>query len=344
MDQTGHAPASLEPEDEPTPRNVFSWRSRLVLATQHRGGWLMSDIKLFRVASSSVTELEGQSVAVEKSLQALMERHLEGFLGVRFLASEYSTGKTHGGRIDTLGLDENGCPVIIEYKRALNENVINQGLFYLDWLLDHKAEFELRVQKMFGQEAAEGIEWSAPRLLCIAGDFTKYDEHAVQQINRNIELIRYKRYGDELLLLELVNAATAAAETPAAEAPRTKAKATYATITELLAKAGPELTDRFEALKAFLVALGDDVQVKTLKFYVAFKRFRNFACVEVHPNVGKILVYVKVDPSTIDLQAGFTRDVRDIGHFGTGDLEITIQKDDDLERAKPLILRSYEAS
>ena len=32
------------------------------------------------------------------------------------------------------GIDENCSPVIIEYKRALNENVINQGLFYLDWL------------------------------------------------------------------------------------------------------------------------------------------------------------------------------------------------------------------
>ena len=31
-------------------------------------------------------------------------------LGVRFLASEFTT--TNGGRIDTLGLDENGCPVI----------------------------------------------------------------------------------------------------------------------------------------------------------------------------------------------------------------------------------------
>jgi hypothetical protein len=34
----------------------------------------------------------------------------------------------HGGRIDTLGLDDNNCPVIIEYKHALNENVISQGL------------------------------------------------------------------------------------------------------------------------------------------------------------------------------------------------------------------------
>ena len=65
--------------------------------------------------------------------------------------SEYSTGIKHGGRIDTLGIDENNCPVIIEYKRATNENVINQGLFYLDWLLDHKAEFQLMVQKKFKQ-------------------------------------------------------------------------------------------------------------------------------------------------------------------------------------------------
>src|SRR5689334_22104200 len=148
----------------------------------------MSDIKLFRMNGGNVTELEGQSVAVEKSLQVLIEKHLEQFLGVRLLASEYSTGKTHAGRIDTLGIDENGCPVIIEYKRSLNENVMNQGLFYLDWLLDHKAEFELLVLKKFGQAPADEIEWSSPRLLCIAGDFTKYDSHAVQQINRNIEL------------------------------------------------------------------------------------------------------------------------------------------------------------
>lgn len=91
----------------------------------------MSDIKLFRTSAQGVQELPGQSVAVEKSLQTLIEQNSEAFLGVRLLASEYATGKTHGGRIDTLGLDENGCPVIVEYKRALNENVINQGLFYL---------------------------------------------------------------------------------------------------------------------------------------------------------------------------------------------------------------------
>ena len=83
---------------------------------------------------------------------------------MRFLASEYSTGKTHGGRIDTLGIDENNSPVIIEYKRSTNENVINQGLFYLDWLLDHRAEFTLLAMKKLGAEVAEQIDWSSPRL------------------------------------------------------------------------------------------------------------------------------------------------------------------------------------
>jgi hypothetical protein len=35
------------------------------------------------------------------------------------------------------------------------------------------------------------------RLLCIAADFTRYDQHAMAQINRNIELVRYKLFGED---------------------------------------------------------------------------------------------------------------------------------------------------
>jgi len=299
----------------------------------------MGDIHLFRIQGATVDEIEGTSVAIEKSLQTQIEKNLEDFLGVRFLASEYATGKSHGGRIDTLGIDENGCPVIIEYKRSTNQNVINQGLFYLDWLLDHKGEFELMVLKTLGKDAAVEIEWSTPRMLCIAGDFTKYDEHAVQQMNRNIELIRYRRYGDELLLLELVNATTAKTN-----AVSDKPKETYKTISDILPQLNDELSDRFKALEAFLMALGDDVQMKTLKFYIAFKRIKNFACAEVRPQSGTILVYAKLYPDKIELQEGFTRDVRKIGHYGTGDVEISIKSDEDFEKAKPLLEKSYDES
>lgn len=307
----------------------------------------MSDIKLFRTTNGSVSEIEGHSVALEKSLQTLIEMHLDTFLGVRFLASEHPTGKQHGGRIDTLGIDENGCPVIIEYKRALNENVINQGLYYLDWLMDHQADFRWLVLERLGKEAADAVEWSSPRLICIAGDFTKYDEYAVKQINRNVELIRYRRFGEDLLLFDLVNAVTAAplAESPGGgEVAKPSKPLKYTTASELLAAASLDLQDRYERLRAELLDLGDDVQEKTLKLYFAFKRIKNFACVEVHPQAKTIMVFVKVDPDTVDLEPGFTRDVRKIGHFGTGDLEITIRTDADLERARPLLIQSYEAS
>ena len=91
--------------------------------------------------------------------------------------------------------------------------------------------------------------------------------------------------------------------------------------------------------------MGDDVQEKSLKFYVAFKRLRNFACVEVHPSKAAVTVYLKVDPDTIKKeQEDFSRDVRTIGDYGTGDLELTPSTLEDLERAKPLLLMSYEAS
>lgn len=308
----------------------------------------MADIKLFRLANGGVAELAGTTETVEKSLQTLFEKNLEALLGVRFLASEFTT--THGGRIDTLGLDENGCPVILEFKRATNENVINQGLFYLDWLLDHRKDFQWLVLERLGKAAADAVDWSAPRLICIAGDFNRYDDHAVKQISRNIELIRYRRFGPDLLMLDLVAATTGgapvldgkAAAAHADSAPGAGGK--YKTISAVLAELDSSMVDRFEALRAFLLALGDDVQETTLRFYIAFKRIKNFACVEFRPSAAKILIFVKVAPASVDLEPGFTRDVSKVGHFGTGDLEITLAKPEDLERAKPLILQSYEAS
>lgn len=304
----------------------------------------MADVKLFQLKSGAVIELEGRAVALEKSLQDIFEANLDALLGVRFLASEFRT--TNRGRMDTLGIDENNCPVIIEYKRSTNENVINQGLFYLDWLMDHRADFRLLVMDNLGKEVSDLIEWSSPRLICIAGDFTKYDSHAVNQMNRNIELIRYVRFDSDLLLLEQLTTASGDSRlNKRAEDQKAKTGGTtYKTASEYLAQSDPELKDRFEAVRAYLVTLGDDVQEKTLKFYFAFRRIKNFACVEVRPQTGKVLVYLKVDPNSVELIDGFTRDVRKIGHYGTGDLEISISNEADFERAKPLFDISYEAS
>jgi predicted transport protein len=307
----------------------------------------MGDITLFSISSGHAVELHGAASDLEKPLQNLIEKNLEPLLGVRFLASEYSTGKTHAGRIDSLGLDENNCPVILEYKRSTGENVINQGLFYLDWLMDHQAEFKLLVLESYGKEPANSIDWSSPRLICIAADFTKYDGHAVQQMNRNIELIRYRRFGQELLLLELVNAV--AAKSSATH----KVSSQISTHTTKITKSGPDKTvvewfldmkpsirEVFESLEGYINSLGDDVLRKDLKLYIAFKRIKNFTTVVFQKD--KLLVYLRIDPDKVNLVEGLTRDVRTIGHWGTGELEISVKDQNDLEQIKPLIQRAYE--
>ncbi len=224
----------------------------------------MSDIKLYRMAQGGVSELAGGAVALEKSLQNLFEANLESLLGVRFLASEFSTNE--GGRMDSLGIDENNSPVVIEYKRSSNENVINQGLYYLDWLMGHRKDFEWLVLEKLGKDAAKAVDWSGPRLICIAGDFGKYDEHAVKQMNRNISLIRYRKFEGDLLLLEQLTTAsakTAASASPTATKGTVVGKPNYKTISEQMSEAQQPLLDLYHMLSDYLLALGDDVADKT---------------------------------------------------------------------------------
>jgi len=84
---------------------------------------------LFKIKGSEVEKIKAKDLDLEKNLQKLFEENLEVLLNITFLSHEYST--SFGGRIDTLGIDKNGSPCIIEYKKNQNDNVINQGLSYL---------------------------------------------------------------------------------------------------------------------------------------------------------------------------------------------------------------------
>jgi hypothetical protein len=171
----------------------------------------VSDLRLFRVADGQAAEIPGAAVALERHLQTLIERNMEATLGIRFLASEYSTGSRHRGRIDSLGLDECGNPVIIEYKRSNGKVVITQALSYLSWLRDHRHEFESLVKERLGEEAAGSVDWSNPRLVCIAGNFTSHDTNALEEIGRRIDLVSYRDFGGGLLALQLVASVTGSA-------------------------------------------------------------------------------------------------------------------------------------
>lgn len=294
----------------------------------------MSEIKLFEL-QPQVRERVASTVSLERELQNTIEDNMETFFGVRFLKSEYVIT---AGRMDSIGIDENNSPVIFEYKRSSSENVINQGLFYLDWLLDHKADFKLLVIEKLGMDVADQIDWSVPCVICIANDFTKYDIHAVNQMQRNIKLVKYRKYNNDLILFEHLNTPVANPVSEDQSMPVVSSN-TQKTHLEKLAVANENYKTLYTSICDFIESLGDDLTQNQLKLYLAYKKVQNVFCIEIYKQ--QIIVRMKLNPDTVELENGFTRDMRNIGHYGTGDLEVSIKTEEDFMKAKPLLERAY---
>jgi predicted transport protein len=105
-----------------------------------------------------------------------------------------------------------------------------------------------------------------------------------------------------------------------------------------------DLRPIYDELASRLKSLGDDVTVHPQKHYMAFRRNRNFASVQIYNQKKVVRVYLNLDPDVVEPNGRSIRDVRQIGHFGTGDLEITIKTKEDIEAAAGLLKASYEAS
>ena len=64
---------------------------------------------------------------------------------------------------------------------------------------------------------------------------------------------------------------------------------------------------------------------------------KNYACVEVRPSAGTLLVYLNLDPAAVEFEEGFSRDVSSIGHWGTGNVEAVLREPADVQRVLPLL-------
>jgi predicted transport protein len=286
----------------------------------------------------------------EKNLQRLIEGNLGAVFDCQLVATEYPTGAQHGGRIDTLALSEDNNPVIIEYKKAESSDLINQSLFYLSWLSDHHGDFELAVQKELGPKIE--IDWSAIRVICIAPNYKKYDLHAVQMMGANIELWTYRLFKNDSLYLEEVfqRAAAASADgatlkstghglTPGKKAALTRATGSY-TFKEHLDGCPEAIQDLATEIDDFILALDPSIQAVPKKFYVAYKVAQNLACMEVQKK--QVTLYLKLNPKKIKGPPGISRDVSNIGHYGTGDLEVSIATEKDFKAVKSFIELAYQ--
>jgi predicted transport protein len=305
---------------------------------------------IFQISNQKLVPVEQTNFVTEKELQSLVEANLSPVFNCRFVASEFSTGAQHAGRIDTLALSEDSNPVIIEYKKVESSELINQSLFYLSWIHDHKGDFHIAVQKSLGNEVK--VDWTDVRVICLAPNYKKYDLHAVQVMGANIELWRYRLFKNSCLYLEEVFQKTIATshdipssdKSPVMIAAGKKAALTRATgvytFDQHISGKSETIKEMVFDLRDFIMNLDNAMEEVPKKFYVAYKISQNIACMEVKKH--KILLYLKLNPKEIGSLPSIARDVSDIGHYGTGDLEITVAPALDLETAKEFINAAYQ--
>jgi len=287
---------------------------------------------------------------LEKEIQTLIENNLQIVFNCKFVATEFSTGNEHAGRIDTLALSEDNNPVIIEYKKVESSELVNQSLYYLSWIKDHKGDFQIAVNKAIGKEVE--VDWSDVRVICIAPGYKKYDLHAVQMMGANIELWQYRLYDTNSIYLEEVfRRSTALSATTAIEqgknpimveagkkAAQTRLTGSY-NFEQHLNCGDDNIKNILLDLRDFILSIDESIEESPKKFYIAYKVSQNFVCVEVKKN--KLTLFLKINPKEIKLPNN-GRDVSDIGHYGTGDFELNISNKEDFEESKEYIKRAFE--
>ena len=304
---------------------------------------------IFNILENKLIPVEQKNFALEKELQSLIENNLEEVFNCRFVATEFSTGAQHAGRIDSLALSEEDNPVIIEYKKVESSELINQSLFYLHWIQDHKGDFEIAVQKALGNGVK--VDWSEVRVICIAPNYKKYDLHAVQVMGANIELWKYRLFTNNSLYLEEVLHSTktttaisqSSGKNPVMveagkKAAQVRATATY-TLEEHFEGKSKEIKELMHEIREFITGLDSAIEEVPKKFYIAYKSSKNIVCMEAK---GKnIKLFVKLKPSEVIEPPNSYRDVSKIGHYGTGDVEFTISTPEQFEEIKKFIELAY---
>lgn len=305
---------------------------------------------IFQINNNKVNRIKPTDFRLEKDLQHLVEQNLDTFFNCRLIASEFSTGNIHSGRIDTLALSEDDNPVIIEYKKVASSDLINQSLFYLHWITDHKGDFQVAVNNALNEYIE--VDWSDIRVICIAPEFKRYDLHAVQVMGANIELWQYKIYENGIINIEEVYRRTETTHTSiensgkdpvmvaaGKKAAETRRNATYS-IDEHINKLNTDLTELLNDIRDYIVDLDNSIEESPKKYYIAYKTTQNFVCIETQRR--KIVLFLKINPDELDELPPQARDVREIGHLGTGDLELTITSRADFEETKELINLSFK--
>lgn len=294
---------------------------------------------LYKINDQSLISLEEKPFKLERELQCLFEENLTLLTGLEFVCSEFSI---QNQRLDTLAYDvENQSFVIIEYKRATNASVLDQGVSYLNTLLKYKADFVLEYQEKTGKGLTKkSVDWSQSKVVFVSPNFTNFQKQAVDFKDLNIELWEVKRYADGTLL---INGITKSDNAPSIKM-ATELSDNLSSLREIHSYTEEnhfegktdDIIEYYDEFKQALLKLIPDVMIEPRKLYIAFKKHkRNIVDIEIQKKQLKIFINAKI--GEIDDAKHLLKDVSAIGHWGNGDYQVIVKDTSNLEYIMSLV-------
>ncbi len=299
---------------------------------------------LFSLKNDKLERINKVNFKLERDIQTLTEDNLTEIFGLEFVRTEFQLNNL---RIDSLAFDnETNSFVIIEYKRDKNFSVIDQGYAYLALLLNNKADFILEYNECKEKFLRkDDVDWSQSRVIFVSPQFTKYQQQAIEFKDLPIELWEISKYTNNTILFNQLKSPDT---NESINKVSSKSKAVQKVSTEVkkyneedhLNAASEEIKELYFQLKEKLLELGDNIEVKPLKIYIAFKSAKNFVDIEFMKNTMKLWLNLK--KGNLDDPKDMAKDVSSTGHHGNGDYEITLTPEDDLDYLMVLIKQSYK--
>lgn len=300
---------------------------------------------LYLNTNGSLKEVSEKPFKLEREIQAIFEENLNEVVSLTLVRSEFTIKNR---RIDTLAYDEaTKAFIIIEYKRDKNISVIDQGFTYLGLMLENKADFIIEYNEQLSRSLKrEEVDWSQTRVVFVSPSFTDFQIEATNFKDIAIELWEIKQYANGTVSIsELKKSRGAESIKPLAQ----QNKEFKQVVDEIqvytedrhLDTSPEELKELYAKFKQAILNLSDDIDLVPKKFYLAFKKNKtNIACIELQKKRMKLWVGVKA--GTLNDPKELALDISNTGHYGTGDYEIHIKDDSDLEYIMSLVKQAIK--
>ena len=277
---------------------------------------------------------------LERDIQNLFEQNLGSVTGLQLVRSEFSV-KNY--RIDSLAYDpESKLFVIIEYKRDKNYSVFDQGITYLGLMLEYRSEFIIEYNERLGKSLKrDEVDWSQSRVIFVAPSFTDFQQNSTNFKDFAIELWEIKQFEGGVVVINPIKKSVRAESIKPLTAQNTALQKVADVIKvyteeEHLRGALPAIAELYQQFKIALLNLFDDTDIKPKKHVIGFTRNgKIFADVCIQKNALKFWINAKAGELT-DLK-GLMRNVTNVGHWGSGDFEVVVKDDSELEYLLSLI-------